>query len=76
MHVMLGVELLEKVRIGRKSGEGGGGGEGTKRDIMAGLKVQREEDKESSHIVCINITHSLHVLITFINVTTQWQHPW
>lgn len=39
--------------------DGGRGGGGTKMEIMAGLKVRRGEDED---IVCINITHWLHVL--------------
>ena len=40
----------------KDGGRGGGGGE---MEIMAGLKARRGEDED---IVCINITHWLHVL--------------
>lgn len=36
-------------------------GGGAKMEMMAGLKAQRGEDED---IVCVNITHWLHVLQT------------
>ena len=38
-----------------------GRGGGDKMEMMAGLKAQRGEDED---IVCVNITHWLHVLQT------------